>query len=94
MAVNKCYYNASENIYLYPMVNVIQAYEDNELLLMSYVSSSIKETPKINAQSWVREDTSWHYASYYTYDFGENEYYNVKIRLRRCLVQGIRLLCD
>ena len=39
-SVNGCYYNAKENIYLYPMVNVREIYKENELLIARYKMNS------------------------------------------------------
>ena len=39
-SANGCYYNAKENIYLYPMVNIKEIYKENELLVARYTMNS------------------------------------------------------
>ena len=59
-SVNGCYYNAKENIYLYPMVNIVGTYRENELLVARYtMNSGANVIPEVDSATMTTiEDTT------------------------------------
>ena len=60
MNTNSCYYNTTQNIYIYPVESVAQVYKDNELLVARYtMSSGANVVPEVDSATiTTMEDTT------------------------------------
>ena len=55
MNTNSCYYNTTQNIYIYPVESVAQVYKDNELLVARYtISNTSSVEPEVRGTEEVR----------------------------------------